>query len=133
MILRGGNSGPNFDAQSMAETRESLKRANLPQKIMVGTDIYLTIDCSHGNSNKNHKNQAKVASSLATQIASGDKSIVGVMIESNLKEGNQKVPASGPQDLQYGVSITDACIDWETTEEVLKGLAAAVQKRRAQQ
>ena len=63
-------------------------------------------------------------------MAQGDKSIMGVMIESNINEGNQKVPATGPQDLKYGVSITDACIDWDTTETVLRQLAAAVAKRR---
>lgn len=63
-------------------------------------------------------------------MAQGDKSIMGVMIESNINEGNQKVPATGPQDLKYGVSITDACIDWGTTETVLRQLAAAVARRR---
>ena len=63
-------------------------------------------------------------------MAQGDKSILGVLIESNINEGNQKVPATGPQDLKYGVSITDACIDWDTTETVLRQLAAAVAKRR---
>ncbi|KAI8898504.1 hypothetical protein BC833DRAFT_589571 [Globomyces pollinis-pini] len=121
-ILRGGSSGPNYDPESIKQTRERLAKAGVPLSIMV--------DCSHGNSSKNHRNQPIVAESIAQQIAGGETAIVGVMIESNLKEGNQKVPASGPGDLAYGVSITDACIDWDTTEQVLRSLAAAVRTRR---
>ncbi|KAJ2997801.1 3-deoxy-7-phosphoheptulonate synthase [Globomyces sp. JEL0801] len=99
-ILRGGSSGPNYDPESIKQTRERLAKAGVPLSIM------------------------------AQQIAGGETAIVGVMIESNLKEGNQKVPASGPGDLAYGVSITDACIDWDTTEQVLRSLAAAVRTRR---
>lgn len=122
IILRGGTKGTNYDAQSIAEAKEKLAKAGLRQRLMV--------DCSHGNSLKNHKNQPKVVRSLAEQLASGEQAITGVMIESNLNEGNQKVPKEGKAGLQYGVSITDACIGWQDTEAVLEELAAAVQKRR---
>lgn len=84
-----------------------------------------------GNSSKDHHNQPKVANVVAQQLCAGEKSIIGVMIESNINEGNQKVPPQGPAGLRKGVSITDACIDWNTTVEVLKGLADAVSERRA--
>ena len=83
-----------------------------------------------GNSNKDHRNQPKVAQVIGDQLRKGESSIIGVMIESNINEGNQKVPAEGPANLQKGVSITDACIDWETTVEVLNQLADAVRSRR---
>ena len=84
-----------------------------------------------GNSSKNHRNQPIVAKDIADQIRNGETGIVGVMIESNINEGNQKVPAEGPSGLKKGVSITDACIDWETTATVLEDLAAAVAERRS--
>ena len=83
-----------------------------------------------GNSNKDHRNQPKVAEAIAEQLRAGEKSIIGVMIESNINEGNQKVPAEGPAGLKKGVSITDACIAWDTTADVLTNLAKAVQERR---
>ena len=86
-----------------------------------------------GNSEKNHRNQPKVASVIADQIRAGQDAIVGVMIESNLHEGNQKAPAAGAGGLaalEKGVSITDACVDWDTTVEILTGLAQAVAARR---
>jgi 3-deoxy-7-phosphoheptulonate synthase len=83
-----------------------------------------------GNSQKNHNNQPKVAKVVADQLREGEKSIIGVMIESNINEGNQKVPAEGPSALKRGVSITDACINWETTVTVLEDLADAVRARR---
>jgi len=86
--------------------------------------------CSIGNSLKNHLNQPKVASTISEQLSAGETSIVGVMIESNIGAGSQKVPAEGPSGLQKGVSITDACIDWDMTVDVLEGLAEAVRKRR---
>jgi 3-deoxy-7-phosphoheptulonate synthase len=88
------------------------------------------VDCSHGNSLKNHKNQPKVAHVLAEQIAGGEEAIMGVMIESHLNEGAQKTSPEGKSALKYGVSITDACIHWEDTEKVLEELAQAVQTRR---
>lgn len=83
-----------------------------------------------GNSSKNHKNQPKVAKVVGEQLREGEKAIIGVMIESNIGEGNQKVPAEGPAALQRGVSITDACINWEDTAVVLEDLADAVRTRR---
>jgi len=123
VILRGGKKGTNYDAKSIAESREKLGQKGLNARLMV--------DCSHGNSEKNHKNQPKVAHVLAEQIAAGETGVMGVMIESHIHEGNQKVPEEGKEGLKYGVSITDACINWEDTEKVLEELAAAVQKRRA--
>lgn len=84
-----------------------------------------------GNSNKNHRNQPLVAKTIGDQLRAGEKAIVGVMIESNIHEGNQKVPAEGPSGLKKGVSVTDACIGWESTVETLEGLAEAVRARRA--
>ncbi|KAJ3010159.1 3-deoxy-7-phosphoheptulonate synthase [Thoreauomyces humboldtii] len=122
VILRGGKDGPNFSAPHIAATRSALLKASLDPVIMV--------DCSHGNSNKDHRNQGKVASDLASQIADGDDSIVGVMLESNINEGNQKVPKEGVQGLKYGVSITDACVHWDDTVTILRELADAQVKRR---
>lgn len=79
---------------------------------------------------KDHKNQPKVAESISAQLRAGDNSIIGVMIESNINAGAQKVPPEGPSGLKKGVSITDACIDWETTVTVLKDLAEGVRERR---
>ncbi len=83
-----------------------------------------------GNSNKDHRNQPAVAEAVGDQLREGEKALVGVMIESNINEGNQKVPPEGPAALKKGVSITDACIDWYTTVTVLENLAAAVRARR---
>ncbi len=85
---------------------------------------------SSGNSNKDHRNQPKVAQTIGDQLRQGETGIIGVMIESNIHEGKQAVPPEGPQALKKGVSITDACIDWETTVEVLEQLADAVRARR---
>ncbi|KAK5076120.1 3-deoxy-7-phosphoheptulonate synthase [Lithohypha guttulata] len=122
VILRGGTKGTNFDAESIAEAKEKLRKQGLKERLMV--------DCSHGNSLKNHKNQPKVARTLADQIEGGDEGIMGVMIESHINEGAQKVPPEGKKGLKYGVSITDACIHWEDTETVLEMLANAVKTRR---
>lgn len=121
-ILRGGKTRTNFDAASIATAKIKLDTAGLRRSIMV--------DCSHGNSQKNHKNQPKVASVVGEQIAAGDQAITGVMIESYINEGSQKVPNEGKSGLKYGVSITDACIGWEDTEAVLDVLGTAVQTRR---
>jgi len=88
------------------------------------------VDCSHGNSQKNHKNQPIVARDVAEQLAHGERLIRGVMIESHLNEGRQDVPPEGPSGLKKGVSITDACIHWEDTVEVLRDLAKGVRQRR---
>lgn len=124
-ILRGGSAtGPNFDISSVAKATTYLKKAKVSRAIVV--------DCSHGNSNKNHNNQPVVSHNVAIQVATGNKDIVGVMIESNLFEGAQKLP-SNPEnlkDLKYGVSVTDACVSWEATVPMLRELAAAVRDRR---
>ncbi|KAF4550293.1 Phospho-2-dehydro-3-deoxyheptonate aldolase AMT16 [Elsinoe fawcettii] len=122
VILRGGKKGTNYDAKSIAEAKEKLTKAGLSTRLMV--------DCSHGNSLKDHRNQPKVVKDLAGQIENGEQAIMGVMIESHIHEGAQKVPKEGKAGLKYGVSITDACINWETTEIVLEELAQAVAKRR---
>jgi 3-deoxy-7-phosphoheptulonate synthase len=122
VVLRGGKAGPNYAPEYIKVAREQLVASKLSERIMV--------DCSHGNSSKNHNNQPIVAESIYEQLSAGEQSIFAVMIESNINAGNQKVPATGAKDLKYGVSITDACIDWETTETVLKRLAEAVMNRR---
>lgn len=86
--------------------------------------------CSLGNSQKNHRNQPKVAQTIGDQLREGETAIVGVMIESNIEEGSQKVPPEGPSGLKKGVSITDACLGWDSTVEVLNQLADAVRTRR---
>jgi len=122
LILRGGKTGPNYDAESIATVEKMLTEQNLPHSLM--------IDCSHGNSNKDFRNQPLVAKALANQIAAGSKSITSVMIESNLIEGNQKLN-SDLSKLTRGQSVTDACINWDDTVETLEVLAEAVRKRRA--
>ncbi|EGU75053.1 phospho-2-dehydro-3-deoxyheptonate aldolase, tyrosine-inhibited [Fusarium oxysporum f. sp. conglutinans race 2 54008] len=122
VILRGGTKGTNFDKESVQAAKKVLQDKKQKEAIM--------IDCSHGNSSKNHKNQPKVAKVVGEQLREGEKAIIGVMIESNIGEGNQKVPAEGPAALQRGVSITDACINWEDTAVVLEDLADAVRTRR---
>ncbi|KAK4540275.1 Phospho-2-dehydro-3-deoxyheptonate aldolase amt16 [Oleoguttula mirabilis] len=122
VILRGGTKGTNFDAKSIKQSKADLEKKGMKARLMV--------DCSHGNSEKNHKNQPKVAHSLAEQMKGGEDGIMGVMIESNINEGAQKVPKEGKAGLKYGVSITDACIGWDDTEVVLAELAEAVAARR---
>ena len=121
LILRGGNKGPNYDAAHIKAAVATLAAAHVPQNVMV--------DCSHANSNKQHLQQMTVAASVAAQIAAGNRHIIGVMAESNLVEGAQKLEDGKP--LIYGQSITDACIGWEDTEKVLALLADAVAKRQA--
>ncbi len=122
LILRGGKSGPNYDKDSVASVEAMLAEQSIPPSLM--------IDCSHGNSNKDFRNQPLVAKDLAHQIAAGSKSITSVMIESNLVEGNQKLNPDLSK-LTRGQSVTDACINWDDTVEVLDSLAEAVRKRRA--
>ncbi len=110
VVLRGGNGKPNYDSVSVALAEQELKKAGLKTNIMV--------DCSHANSNKDPALQPLVLENVTNQILEGNHSIMGLMIESNIGWGNQKVPADRSQ-LQYGVSITDACIDWDATEEAL--------------
>ncbi len=113
MILRGGAGGANYEPRDVARAAELLRAAGLEPRLMV--------DCSHANSGKKHQNQQRVWNSLLDQRRDADPGagcIVGAMIESNLEEGNQAIPDS-PADLRYGVSITDACIGWEETEQLL--------------
>ncbi|KAI9469676.1 MAG: 3-deoxy-7-phosphoheptulonate synthase [Benjaminiella poitrasii] len=122
IILRGSNSGPNYAKEYVDKARAVCEAAGMRPNIM--------IDCSHGNSSKDHRNQPKVCNNLAQQIAAGDDALIGVMIESNINEGSQKVPKEGPAALKYGISITDACVDFATTEKMLEELAEAVKTRR---
>jgi 3-deoxy-7-phosphoheptulonate synthase len=120
IILRGGNDGPNYDAVSVDKVAHSMEKADLRANIM--------LDLSHANSLKQCQRQLLVGEDVAEQIARGDRRIMGVMIESHLKSGRQDVVAG--QELVYGQSITDACIDWDDTEKLLRNLAIAVQNRR---
>jgi 3-deoxy-7-phosphoheptulonate synthase len=120
VILRGGASGPNYDAASVASVCAQLDKASLPRRVM--------IDCSHGNSRKQHARQAEVADDVAVQVSAGDRALFGVMIESFLEDGRQDWNAGG--EMVYGQSITDACISWDRTLPVLDALAAAVRSRR---
>ncbi|CAI7655967.1 unnamed protein product [Penicillium bialowiezense] len=123
VILRGGSRGTNFDAASVKATRELLRSKKEREVLM--------IDCSHGNSSKDHRNQPKVLKVIEEQLRDGQEGIIGVMVESNIREGNQKPPSKGLEGCEKGVSITDACIDWETTEQSMRSLAHAVRDRRA--
>ncbi len=120
IILRGGKSGPNYDSSAITNACQLLEKAHLKQKLVV--------DCSHGNSEKDYRKQPIVAAHIAEQIRQGNQHIAGVMLESHLTAGNQPI---SQRPLTYGQSITDACISWETTIEVLQQLAQAVQQRRA--
>jgi len=114
VVLRGGGGKPNYDSVSIALCEQALDKAGLSKNIVV--------DCSHANSNKDHNVQPLVLDDIAHQIKDGNQSICGVMLESNINEGNQSIPES-LADLKYGVSITDACINWETTEKSLIKMA----------
>jgi 3-deoxy-7-phosphoheptulonate synthase len=113
LILRGG-AQPNYDSVAIAEAELELAKAKLPVNILV--------DCSHGNSRKNHALQSLVLKDVVGQIVDGNRSIKGVMLESNLGEGNQKL--GDPKELRYGVSITDACLGWDATADALRDAAA---------
>jgi 3-deoxy-7-phosphoheptulonate synthase len=162
VILRGGSKGPNYAAEYVRDCHEKLSKAGLPGKIMVSSPDcssgicpnyrYCTqIDCSHGNSQKQHRKQIEVVddivshvrvlivvhetylvSSQARQLSSVDTStsIMGVMLESNLVEGRQDIPANGPAGLKYGQSVTDACLSWEMTIPALDRLREGVRARR---
>jgi 3-deoxy-7-phosphoheptulonate synthase len=120
IILRGGRGAPNYDAASVGDALAQLRSAGLPER--------LVIDVSHDNSGKDHSRQPQVAAEVADQIAAGDPAIVGVMLESFLVAGRQDLDPDA--DMVYGQSITDACMDWDTTVLALDRLAAAVRKRR---
>lgn len=119
IILRGGKE-PNYSAHHVNAVKSGLEKAGLPAQVM--------IDFSHANSSKQFKKQLDVSTDVAQQIASGERAIIGVMIESHLVEGNQSLESGEP--LVYGKSVTDGCISWEDTETVLRQLAAAVKARR---
>jgi 3-deoxy-7-phosphoheptulonate synthase len=118
LVLRGGGGRSNYDAVSIAVAERELSTAHLPANIVV--------DCSHGNSNKDAGLQPLVAENCVAQITDGNRSIVGLMLESHLHAGNQPIPKD-LSTLEYGVSITDPCIGWETTEQLLLKLHVALQ------
>lgn len=118
IILRGGRGATNYDAASVADTVERLRAIGLPERVI--------IDASHDNSGKDHERQPEVAAAIGEQVAGGNEAIVGVMLESFLEAGRQDL--GGP--LVYGRSVTDACMGWEATVEVLRGLDAAARARR---
>lgn len=120
LILRGGKSNTNYDAASVDDACALLKKAKLPERVM--------IDCSHANSRKIHKRQKYVCRDICAQLSDGDKRIMGVMIESNLVEGAQS-PSAKP--LVRGQSVTDACLSWDDTQPLLENLAQAVMARRS--
>jgi len=111
VVLRGGRNGPNYHPQDVAAAREALHKAGLRPAIMV--------DCSHSNSGKDPKKQPEVWRSVHSQRGAGGSGIIGAMLESHIHQGNQNLP-DNPSKLAYGVSITDACMDWETTEALLR-------------
>ena len=123
VILRGTKDGPNYSAAHVAEARRALAARGLPE--------VLVVDASHGNSQKDHRRQVDVVHDLAGQVAGGETAIRGVMIESNLVAGRQDLDRRHPHDLEYGKSVTDACVDTDTTEQLLAELAAASRARRA--
>ena len=117
VVLRGGGGKPNYDSVSVALAESALEKAGVSTNIMV--------DCSHANSNKDPSLQPLVMENIGNQILEGNTSIVGLMVESHLKQGNQKIPAN-LEDLEYGVSVTDGCIGWDTTEQAVRDLADKV-------
>jgi 3-deoxy-7-phosphoheptulonate synthase len=119
-ILRGGRTGPNYEASHVSKALDLITGAGLPRRLMV--------DASHGNSGKDHRRQSAVAAAIAEQLAAGEDGLTGVMLESFLREGKQEPGPSAT--LVYGQSVTDACIDFDTTAAVLQELAAAVRARR---
>ena len=121
VILRGGSNGPNYGRAAVGEVVAKLEGAGVPGRVM--------IDCSHANSGKDHTRQPAVAADIATQIADGSDAIFGVMVESFLVDGNQD--HTKVESLVHGMSITDKCLGWESTEPVLRDLADAVRKRRS--
>jgi 3-deoxy-7-phosphoheptulonate synthase len=121
VILRGGSEGPNYQAGHVARALDAVQQAGMPRTVM--------IDASHGNSRKDHVRQAQVARQIAGQISGGQRGIAGVMIESFLVPGRQDL--ASPAGLCYGQSVTDACMGWDTTADVLADLASAVRRRRS--
>lgn len=122
VVLRGGSGGPNYKRKDIEAAAQKLREAGVNQRVLV--------DCAHGNSNKSVAQQAIVAEELADQIREGNDDILGLMIESNLKAGRQDIPQN-KADLVYGQSVTDPCIDFDTTVRILERLAASVPKAAA--
>jgi len=120
VVLRGGRGGPNFDSKSVARALKVIEDAGLPRRVV--------IDAAHGNSGKDHRRQPGAARSVAAQVAAGERAIVGMMLESFLVAGRQE--PGDLADLVYGQSITDACMDFATTQALLRDLAEAVRRRR---
>ena len=122
VILRGAKDGPNYSAAHIADTKRALAARGLPEVVVV--------DASHGNSQKDHRRQVDVVRDLAGQVAGGEQAVRGVMLESNLVAGRQDLDRRHPERLEYGVSVTDACVDLATTEQLLAELAEAARARR---
>ncbi len=120
VVLRGGDGRPNYDSVSIAIAEQALAKAKLPANLVV--------DCSHANSYKKPELQPLVMADVVNQIVHGNRSLVGVMIESNIVAGNQKIPTD-LSELKYGCSVTDACIDWDTTAQMLRDAAALLRNR----
>jgi len=119
VVLRGGNGKPNYDSVNLAICERALLQAGLRPNIMV--------DCSHENSSKDPALQPLVAENVTNQIIEGNRSIIGLMIESNLNWGNQPIPEN-PAELKYGVSVTDACIDWDLTEKTILNIRSGIRR-----
>ncbi|BGP35183.1 hypothetical protein JCM10296v2_007015 [Rhodotorula toruloides] len=126
VILRGGSRGTNYDSASVKKAVEQVRKISKPELPFLPA---VMVDASHANSQKDHRNQPKVIADVCEQMRAGEKGICGIMVESNLDEGAQKAP-NGRQGLKRGVSITDACVDWETTKQMLRNLNDAVTARR---
>ena len=122
IILRGGRDGPNYNKEYVKKTEDILIKSKVIPRIM--------IDCSHGNSGKDYRNQPNVCRNICQQLANGNTSIMGMMMESNINEGNQKLIFGQSDKLKCGISITDSCMNFETTEEIVMELAKSVEIRR---
>ena len=112
LVLRGGSSGSNYDSESVKKSIQLLQKAKV--------NNHLIIDCSHANSGKDYKNEPKIFESILQQRLNGNSNIIGVMLESHLNSGNQNLDESNPDKLDYGISITDSCLGWDSTEQLLK-------------
>ena len=123
VVLRGGSNGPNYDATHIGQCEQELEKIKAPLNIMV--------DCSHANSSKKPELQPLVMENIITQIQEGNQSIVALMIESHINAGNQSIP-DNLDDLAYGVSVTDGCIDWETTETAIRAMRDALKDKLSQ-
>lgn len=120
IVLRGGSNGPNYDSAHIEQTEQALEKAGVVKNIMV--------DCSHANSSKQPALQLAVIDDISQQIINGNQSIVGLMVESNINEGNQSIPDDLSQ-LQYGVSVTDACISWDSTATAIRTMRDCIKDR----